>query len=76
MRTPYGVAPYGADAYPAALGPWNAFQDDGYIFVNQDVRGRYMSDGYYQFMTPYIVVKEGQQGRRRIDATRTTPSTG
>ena len=59
MRTPYGVAPYGPDAYAASLGPWKAFQDDGYIFVNQDVRGRYMSDGYYQFMTPYIPVKRG-----------------
>ena len=59
MRTPYSVAPYGADAYPASLGPWKAFQDDGYIFVNQDVRGRYMSDGYYQFMTPHIAVKRG-----------------
>ena len=59
MRTPYGVAPYGPDAYAASLGPWKAFQDDGYIFVNQDVRGRYMSEGYYQFMTPHIAVKRG-----------------
>src|SRR6516225_5678863 len=32
MRTPYGVGPYGANAYPASLGPWRAFQDDGFIF--------------------------------------------
>ena len=61
MRTPYGVAPYGPDAYAASLGPWRAFQDDGYIFVNQDVRGRYMSGGYYQFMTPYIPVKKSNK---------------
>lgn len=61
MRTPYGVAPYGPDQYPASLGPWRAFQDDGFIFVNQDVRGRYMSDGYYQFMTPYIVDKKSNK---------------
>jgi putative CocE/NonD family hydrolase len=59
MRTPYGIGPYGAEAYPASLGPWKAFQDDGYIFVNQDVRGRYMSEGYYQFMTPHLAVKRG-----------------
>ncbi len=59
MRTPYSIAPYGADAYPAVLGPWKAFQDDGYIFVNQDVRGRYMSEGYFQFMTPHLPVKGG-----------------
>lgn len=61
MRTPYGVAPYGPDEYPASLGPWRAFQDDGFIFVNQDVRGRYMSDGYYQFMTPHIAAKNGNK---------------
>jgi putative CocE/NonD family hydrolase len=61
MRTPYGVAPYGADAFAARLGPWRALQDDGYIFVQQDVRGRYMSDGYYQFMTPHLDVKHGPQ---------------
>ena len=59
MRTPYSIAPYGADAFPAILGPWKAFQDDGYIFVNQDVRGRYMSEGYYQFMTPHLDAKRG-----------------
>ena len=58
MRTPYGVAPYG-EAYAASLGPWAAFQQDGFIFVNQDVRGRYMSEGYYSFMTPYIANKKG-----------------
>jgi putative CocE/NonD family hydrolase len=59
MRTPYSIAPYGEDAYPAVLGPWKAFQDDGYIFVNQDVRGRYMSEGYFQFMTPHVPEKGG-----------------
>ncbi len=59
MRTPYGVAPYGPDAYPAQLGPWKALQDDGYVFVYQDVRGRFMSEGYYQFMTPHLAVKRG-----------------
>ena len=32
-RTPYGVAPYGVDRFPAALGPSDLFQKDGYIFV-------------------------------------------
>ena len=72
MRTPYGVAPYGAEAYPASLGPWKAFQDDGYIFVNQDVRGRYMSEGYYQFMTPHIPVKRGS---RDVDESSDTYDT-
>ena len=50
-RTPYNVAPYGAD-YPKELGPSPLFMHDGYIFVYQDVRGRWMSEGIYQEMTP------------------------
>lgn len=52
-RTPYSVGPYGADAYKAALGPSPHFQKEGFIFVYQDVRGRYMSEGDFKWMTPY-----------------------
>jgi putative CocE/NonD family hydrolase len=58
-RTPYGVAPYGADQYPARLGPTPQFSDEGFIFVYQDTRGRYMSEGYFQYMTPHLDVKHG-----------------
>ena len=58
-RTPYSVAPYGDTAYKAALGPSKRFQDEGFIFVYQDTRGRYMSDGTYAFMTPHIDRKSG-----------------
>jgi predicted acyl esterase len=34
-RTPYSIAPYGVDNYPAALGPSELFARDLYIFVNQ-----------------------------------------
>src|ERR1700743_3019368 len=44
-RTPYSVAPYGTDKYKPALGPSTFFPHDGYIFVYQDVRGRWMSEG-------------------------------
>ena len=58
-RTPYGVGPYGPDAYPLTLGPSPAFAGEGYIFVYQDVRGRYMSEGNFKWMTPYIANKTG-----------------
>src|ERR1039457_3982427 len=32
-RTPYSVAPYGEDRYPAHLGPSDEFEKSGYIFV-------------------------------------------
>src|SRR5579871_3402429 len=54
VRTPYSVAPYGVDHYRERLGPASAFDKAGYIFVFQDVRGRYMSEGKWLEMTPHI----------------------
>lgn len=58
-RTPYNVAPYGDEmgfSFRRGLSP--AFLYEGYIFVFQDVRGRFMSEGTFQHMTPYIAVKK------------------
>lgn len=52
-RTPYGVGPYGDDKYPARVGPSDHFVKAGYIFVNQDVRGRFMSEGEFVQVTPH-----------------------
>lgn len=51
-RTPYNVAPYGVNKYRNNLGPSPLFLHDGYIFVYQDVRGRWMSEGIFEEMTP------------------------
>jgi hypothetical protein len=53
-RTPYSVGPYGEDQYPRHLGPSEEFEKSGYIFVYQDVRGRWMSEGEFQEMRPHI----------------------
>ena len=53
-RTPYSVAPYGVDQYRTQLGPSPDFDKAGYIFVNQDVRGRFMSEGTFVEMRPHI----------------------
>ncbi len=53
-RTPYSVGPYGEDQYPHTLGPSDEFEKGGYIFVYQDVRGRWMSEGEFKEMTPHI----------------------
>jgi putative CocE/NonD family hydrolase len=60
-RTPYGVGPYGAEAYRASLGPSPQFQREGFIFVYQDVRGRWMSEGTFTHMTPFRAIKQGPQ---------------
>jgi len=57
-RTPYNVAPYGVDQYRASLGPSEHFQKERFIFVYQDARGRYMSEGEFQQVRPYIPVKK------------------
>jgi len=53
-RTPYSVGPYGVDQYRTQLGPSSDFDKVGYIFVFQDVRGRYMSEGTFIEMRPHI----------------------
>jgi predicted acyl esterase len=51
-RTPYSCKPYGVDQYPASLGPSDLFVKAGYIFAEQDVRGRWMSEGQFVDMRP------------------------
>ncbi len=53
-RTPYSAGPYGANNYPRSLGPNDNLLKEKYIFVYQDVRGRYMSEGTNLEVTPYI----------------------
>jgi putative CocE/NonD family hydrolase len=60
-RTPYDVAPYGEDEYPRHLGPSEEFEKSGYIFVYQDVRGRWMSEGEFLEMRPHIDEKKSPQ---------------
>jgi putative CocE/NonD family hydrolase len=57
-RTPYSVGPYGEDQYPSHLGPSDEFEKGGYIFVYQDVRGRWMSEGEFVEMRPHIDEKK------------------
>src|SRR6266704_3095247 len=52
-RTPYSIAPYGVDNYRASLGPSEHFEKEGFIFVYQDARGRYMSEREFSQVRPY-----------------------
>src|SRR5438270_4504526 len=60
-RTPYSVSPYGVDLYRNQLGPSPDFDKAGYIFVFQDVRGRFMSEGKFIEMRPHIDQKKSRQ---------------
>ena len=53
-RTPYTVAPYGANNYKKNLGQNDFLEKEGFIFVYQDVRGRWMSEGDFVDVRPII----------------------
>jgi uncharacterized protein len=58
-RTPYSVSPYGPENYKTALGPSLFLQNEKYIFVYQDVRGKFMSEGEWIEVRPHKPVKSG-----------------
>ncbi|MGZ3852095.1 MAG: CocE/NonD family hydrolase [Flavisolibacter sp.] len=61
-RTPYSSAPYG-EAFPENF--WNTYyrlyMRENYIMVVQDVRGKYLSEGEFVDVRPYIENKTGTQ---------------
>ena len=60
-RTPYSAGPYGDTAYASRIGPNPTLMHEKYIFVYQDVRGRYMSEGHNLEVTPYITNKKNKK---------------
>lgn len=52
-RTPYSIGPYG-DRMRSRLSPNKWIEKDKYIFVWQDVRGKYMSEGEFENMRPVL----------------------
>jgi uncharacterized protein len=66
IRTPYSVAPYGTEMnFPfRRIGLSPAFLREKYIFVLQDIRGRFMSEGVFHHMTPFI---ENKQTNEDVD---------
>src|SRR5262245_28747568 len=72
FRTPYSIAPYGSGDYPSRLGPAPEFDRDGYIFVFQDVRGKFKSEGEFLVMRPY---KPGKKGPQDTDESSDTYDT-
>ncbi len=61
-RTPYSCRPYGANAfYPMWMGYKMKLAKENYIFVFQDVRGRYMSEGVFVDVRPFNKNKKGKE---------------
>jgi putative CocE/NonD family hydrolase len=58
-RTPYSLGAYGENNYVKfRTKPWHHIAEEGFIIVFQDVRGRFMSEGEYVNMRPYIANKK------------------
>lgn len=57
MRTPYSAGPYGNEHRVLP----KKFVDAGYIFVFQDVRGRFLSDGHFVNMRPIDKISKVEQ---------------
>ncbi len=53
QRTPYSIGPYG-ERMKRSLSPNKKLQEDKYIFVFQDVRGKFMSEGEFINMRPVL----------------------
>jgi len=53
-RDAYGVRPYGPEAYRPWGGAYTDFSKEGFIFVYQDVRGRWKSEGTFIHHEPYV----------------------
>ena len=64
-RTPYSAGPYGEDSYRLrGPGPSRELSEEQYIFVYQDVRGRYQSEGQFEEMTPALPTAAGKARHR------------
>ncbi|MBA2611023.1 MAG: CocE/NonD family hydrolase [Bacteroidetes bacterium] len=63
MRTPYSCAPYGKNSFSPRLYSthWANYLIENYIIVMQDVRGRYMSEGDFVDVRPFIENKKGKE---------------
>lgn len=74
-RTPYSCSPYGVDAYPFGFQNMNLARS-GYIFVFQDVRGKYMSEGEFVDVRPHIPATDpSPKGKKQTDEASDTYDT-
>jgi len=75
QRTCYSVAPYGPTSYATTLSPDRFMMHEKYIFVYQDVRGRYMSEGNFVEMPPFVPDVIKAQNPKAVDEASDTYDT-
>ncbi|MGH7553799.1 MAG: CocE/NonD family hydrolase, partial [Longimicrobiales bacterium] len=72
VRTPYSIRPYEPDVYRRVLGPSQEFDRAGYIFIFQDVRGKFRSEGEFEVMRPF---KTSKRTSKDVDESSDTYDT-
>lgn len=62
-RTPYTCSPYGEDKFNPRIyeSYWINYLKEGYIIAIQDVRGKFMSEGEFVDVRPFIPNKKGKE---------------
>jgi len=61
FRTPYSIRRYGPSNFRNILGPNELYAKEGFIFVYQDVRGKFKSEGEFIVMKPHKIDKQSTQ---------------
>lgn len=61
FRTPYGIHFYGPKMDRLTLGPNKLYAKEGFIFIYQDVRGKYKSEGEFIVMKSHKIKKNSSQ---------------
>ena len=75
QRTCYSIAPYGENVYPRTLRANPFMVREKYIFVYQDVRGRYMSEGEFVNARPFVPDSIKARDPKAIDEASDTYDT-
>ena len=71
-RTPYSCSPYGVGSFTTGFQNMSLARA-GYIFVFQDVRGRYMSEGEFVDVRPFIPADDpSPKGKKQVDEASDT----
>jgi len=68
VRSPFSVGPYGPDEVSPVSRQSETLLRAGYIFVRQDVRGRWMAEGQFTHMTPHRLQKTASDVDESTDA--------
>ena len=61
FRTGYSIGAYDPNDDRVVLGPGDDFTKEKFIFVYQDVRGKFKSEGDFTVMQPHIAVKKSKK---------------